>query len=1193
MGFNFNFLKDLNKEKEVAGNVFSFLKKPVVGAGRTIENAIQYGPSAFAEAVPKVAKGTRDIAVSSARSIPRSFITAGTEYGNFRTGQKTPDTVFTPSDPVSKFLLGKEPVKSFSGVGKDIGVGGKGGAFLGAGLTSLDLTGYGKGGKTAIEQLVKATTEQQVKKIIPNVTPEIASAITKTQSPDVIANLLKGTTSIPKEIPQVIPPVDKTANVISDVSTPAKTALPPTTSIVDATVPKAPVEKQRKFLETTQKSDIITPEAKQKIADTTPQTYTQKPNQKLVDKSQAIAPDQRQAVKEDLLSKEHYTDQDVANSAELIRNISSEQKAAKEAGDTILAESKADEAAKLAVVIDTKLRASGRTVQAASLFNRLTPEGQLKFTAQKIGRAAEKADKYNKAGKVAGDIQKTVEDAGQIDRNIVTQAVKDSANGTKKTAEDLTTGEKVAKKVETAVTPQVKKKADILVDEITKKIKQEQLTPLPKAQKKSPTEILKEVFSRNKEAQDAFPEAQRILRDKFKDNPEAMKTLDKFFNSELGLPAASTTIDSAIKEQLIKNETKISQIIHDSWSNQKQSVEDVAKNLTANGFDEQSAKTIAKEVTDRLNTQVATAKQKAIEGLASKVPKTGQTTYAEKITKLSNLGVLDKQDYLDLARGKLKLPHLTSELAGKVSEMAQKLQALPDGSPEQYLVAQEIGELIAGATPMTKGKIVSEVGGAPRALLSSGDISSMGRQGLVLGTRFPKQYKDAFGKQVKYLGDEKHFKEDMAKIASDPLYKQADESGLALTGVSKRPEEAYESTILESKLAKKLGIGHLVGKSNRSYTGALTNLRFDVFKNIVNDMKTAGKEMSKEELDSLAYYINVSTGRGGKPGGWLDKNGAALSQGLFSPQLWASRLKPLSLKYYYDLKGPARKLALQNAGTFAGVAGSVLTLAALAGAQVETDARSSDFLKIKVGDTRYDILGGFQQNLVFAHRLITGEKKSTRNGAITELAPKYGGADRFTLLFDLIQNKEAPVPATISRVLKQQDRAGNDLTIGGEIAGLTIPLSMQETFDQVKKKGIVGIPGSLPGYVGLGSQTYGISDIKPSDKQEEYLTKLKSSGAPQEKIDASKSLFQYIKAAPSKDSASEEVKKALTNNDLPKAKKLAEEYNQKYADSFKDWREKYPQYKTDPNLVKAFKGNTITSESISRWISAIKKGEKL
>lgn len=831
---------------------------------------------------------------------------------------------------------------------------------------------------------------------------------------------------------------------------------------------------------------------------------------------------------------------------------------------------------------------AGRTVVANRVTERLSNAGLQKL-AEKTTRLAREANpKFRKQDKLISSIKETVEKADVTDAKSIRKVVEGVAKG-----EDKTVGEKVAGRVSSVVDPKKKKQADQLVEELTKKIKQESLAPKI-AERKKPVEILREVFKRDGEAQDAYTEAQNILFEKYKDNPNAMKTLNKYFESELGLPAAGTTIDQAVRDQLKQNSKKISEVIQQSWASQKRSVDDVAKALVSEGFDEKSAKALAGEVTTRLNKQVAESKAKALEKMGKNVTirtKNIDKDYAEKVIKLSNLGALDDADYESLARKQLKLPEFSSGLSKEISSLAQEMQKYETGDPQRYLIAQEIGDKIQATIPRTKTQLANEIFGAPRAILSSTDISGMGRQGLMLGSRYPKEYLQAFKAQVKFLKDEKFYNESMAKMATDKNYDTiANKMKVSLTGISKRPEEAFQSTILEGDVAKKLGVGHILSGSDRGYTGALTKFRFDVANKILEGMgpdKVA--KMTDKEFEDLGQWINIATGRGGKPGGWLDKHADTLGMALFSPRLWGSRLQALNPVTYIKLTGPAKKIALQNAAAFMGVAGTVLGIATLLGGEVETDSRSSDFLKIKFGDTRYDILGGFQQNIVFASRQIQGETKSSTSGEVTKYGDKYGGPTRLSALFDMLGNKSTPVIASGARLLEGKDRSGQPTNIKNELIGLTTPLSIQEVGSSLKKDGVVGAAKTLPNFLGVGTQTYGVKDINVSDKQQQYLDNLKKQKADPARISAVKEYFQLKKTVPKADDTMEEIKKAIQAGDKEKVRTLANNYNTKYSAAFKKWGEQYNDKFGSPDIIQDYQDGKIDGEQISRAAAKLKK----
>lgn len=508
----------------------------------------------------------------------------------------------------------------------------------------------------------------------------------------------------------------------------------------------------------------------------------------------------------------------------------------------------------------------------------------------------------------------------------------------------------------------------------------------------------------------------------------------------------------------------------------------------------------------------------------------------------------------------------------------------------------------ATETLTTKDKVkyhLTQILGAPKAILSSFDLSGGFRQGGVLGSRFPKQFAKAQKDSAKYFVNPDKYKQDMAEIASRENYDTYKKMGIHLSGVAGHEEQ------FPSDLAEKIPG---VNASERAYVGGLTRLRADAADSIIEDLKKTEASLNDKQLKSLGRFINTSSGRGDLGG--FEKYATALGDALFSPRLWKSRLDMLNPIYYKNLKGPARKYALQAASSYASIAAIVLGLATLAGAKVESDARSSDFGKIKVGDTRYDILGGFQQNLVLAWRELSGEKKSSQTGKISDLnSNAFGAADRLSIISDFFQNKENPVVAEAQKQIKGKDISGETLTPKARatsVGNLVVPLNVQDTLKTVKDsssqgvdaKGVAkGIVKSAPGTFGVGVGTYGVKDLPVTSSQGKYIQKLKNEGASKEKVAATKLFYQVIKSAPSKTETSAKIDKILSDTKIPldkavaQAQQIAKDYNNKYYDVIdKAWLSKYKQY-GDERMVKDFnKGKlNLTDSAIQKRLDKIKE----
>lgn len=424
---------------------------------------------------------------------------------------------------------------------------------------------------------------------------------------------------------------------------------------------------------------------------------------------------------------------------------------------------------------------------------------------------------------------------------------------------------------------------------------------------------------------------------------------------------------------------------------------------------------------------------------------------------------------------------LDQKLAQELVDKARTIADMPEGLEKAKLTRELLGQ--AEGAGRTWKDTIQEVLSAPRAAMATADLSAPLRQGAVLGSRFPKEFAKASVEMIKYFASPKRYEKGMYDIAQRPTYSLMQKSKLAVGGADglTGTEEQFMKNILESKWAKKLGFGHVVAASNRAYTGFLTKLRADIFDKVVADASAAGVRLDAKATDSLAKFINSASGRGS--GKMLDKHAGLLSQALFSPKLWKSRLDTLNPVYYARLDPMARKLALQSAASFAGIATTVLGLAKAAGASVENDPRSADFGKIKVGDTRYDILGGHQQNIRLAAQIATGEKINSVTGEIQTLGPErgFGKPSRLDLLYQFVENKENPVLGFGTKVLRGTDPVGNPINLATEAAKLAIPLNIQSTYETAKSQNslLKGTAMNIPGTFGIGVQTYGQEKAPP------------------------------------------------------------------------------------------------------------------
>jgi hypothetical protein len=360
----------------------------------------------------------------------------------------------------------------------------------------------------------------------------------------------------------------------------------------------------------------------------------------------------------------------------------------------------------------------------------------------------------------------------------------------------------------------------------------------------------------------------------------------------------------------------------------------------------------------------------------------------------------------------------------------------------------------------------------PRAVMATADLSAPLRQGIFFVSR-PKQWLPAFRDMFKYAFSEKAYTGLMDDIKTRPNYKLMRESRLALTDMG--PNLMAREEQFMSNLVEKIPVfGKIARGSNRAYSGFLNKLRADVFDDLVESAGRQGIKIEGKRLADLASFINAATGRGNL-NKTLEKVAPVLNGVFFSPRLMASRINLLNPAYYVRLDPFVRKEAIKSLLGTSAILGTILGLAKLGGAEVGGDSRSADFGKIKSGNTRYDILGGFQQYIRLASQLISGQIVSSTTGKTLTLGEGYKPLTRKDILMRFFENKTSPVASFVIGALNGKNSIGQDFNIPTEVINRFIPMMAQDIYDIAREKGslLAGLAMGLPGVFGAGSQTYG------------------------------------------------------------------------------------------------------------------------
>lgn len=427
-----------------------------------------------------------------------------------------------------------------------------------------------------------------------------------------------------------------------------------------------------------------------------------------------------------------------------------------------------------------------------------------------------------------------------------------------------------------------------------------------------------------------------------------------------------------------------------------------------------------------------------------------------------------------------------------------------------------------------KSNAIMEAFNFPRGVMASWDFSAPLRQGLPMIHK--REFWTALSPMFKSWATEEGFQASQAAIAQRPLFKKrpdprdptkslpsfADDAGLKLTDLldlSSR-EEAIMSTWAESGgyvEGKSRGIpgvseayaktfGKVVRKSNRAYTAFLNNLRADVFENLIKDagIFTGDPKAIERNLPlarAIADFVNTATGRGklavdipksmqgafgGKTEISLESSATLLNTALFAPRLIASRVKMLNPATYLMAPPQVRKEYLKSLFALAGFGTTILGLAKMAGADVETDPTNSDFGKGQIGNVRIDPWGGFQQYVVLAARLMSGRVSSSTSEKEYNLYQKKGPYDptHFDVAARFVRGKTNPVVNFAwAWADAQREMSGQKMNFGtpnpfeNSITQRLIPIFVQDVY-QLASEDPELLPLAVPAAFGMGIQAY-------------------------------------------------------------------------------------------------------------------------
>jgi hypothetical protein len=396
----------------------------------------------------------------------------------------------------------------------------------------------------------------------------------------------------------------------------------------------------------------------------------------------------------------------------------------------------------------------------------------------------------------------------------------------------------------------------------------------------------------------------------------------------------------------------------------------------------------------------------------------------------------------------------------------QRVQARKDARTASAELARRFEDLT-----LTRGQKVKRVAGdvlnIPKTLKSSVDLSAL-RQGAMWAVTHPGQgTKLFFGKQLKAMR-EKNFDKYVDELMSDPDYPVMQRAGLELTTTPKSGALSAREEAFMSKIAGKLPG---VKQSERAYTTFIDTARVSWFKQLKAQADDAalkgGKKLSTEDYKTIANFVNIGTGRGNLGKGALNNASPILNALFFAPKYAASKVQIFDPRVYARLPQGARRTAMRQAVQYFGTIATVgLLLKHGFNQQVTTDPEESEFMKLRMGNTRYDLAFGQGQYVTLAARLFKNAQNWTQGKDDGFGKTAEDNLKRF------LRYKLAPIPASVLNVAQGKNAVGEKTSMGKEAIELVTPLYLNDLYKAFQEEGLTGVAKTAPGFVGVGVNTY-------------------------------------------------------------------------------------------------------------------------
>lgn len=409
-----------------------------------------------------------------------------------------------------------------------------------------------------------------------------------------------------------------------------------------------------------------------------------------------------------------------------------------------------------------------------------------------------------------------------------------------------------------------------------------------------------------------------------------------------------------------------------------------------------------------------------------------------------------------------------------------------------------------------------------RALSAGFDASAIGVQAFIFSASRPVKAFNVLKDSMKGSFSEAEYESYFANLQADPLYEVARKAKLNLqlpNFYQSVQEEQFKGSIPAYLLDYVTGAaGEMVAKmrggdvvkarqfaqdkfnlakiADRNYSLVLSKVRMDLFREFVtNQVNKRGLdvELDATEVARIAEVVNTITMASKVPGVEGKVANDITSMIMFSARKFVATWKilgawiPLAINNRQLLKDAYGGVIARGLGTLFTIAALPNIMGTLMAAYSDEDdeednywynkhwlnPKHSDFLKIRLGNTRISLFNGIDGNIIFATRFLSGEYMTSSSEAVKELGGASNNKTRGSLSWEYISNKFAPTTSIATNYFLYSDRERQESY--ERFKESLAPMWATGMYEQYVNTGNVGETMALgaAGFFGLAYNNYG------------------------------------------------------------------------------------------------------------------------